>query len=655
MCGISGIIGISSKIVLKEQIVAMTDTLQHRGPDGEGYLLTNAEGLTSGIKEKRPYALVINKSHRQELVLGHRRLSIVDLSDGANQPMCDKSGQYWIVFNGEIYNHVALRKELQNLGCEFSTSHSDTEVILNAYKIWGKDCLDRFNGMWAFCIWDSLENSFFLARDRAGKKPLFYSEHDGLFYFASEINAILSNSAIPRRFNEKGIYDYLTYMMVPAPATLLKDVSKLAAGHYLFIRPGESYKQERYWSPINSHPDWQDSEKIIADELREKLFEAARLRMLADVEVGVLLSGGLDSSINLACLAKYANRPIKAFSVGFENKNGYQNEFSYAKRVAKQFEAEYHELTLTENDFLDFFPDMVRFQGEPIADTANIPIYFIAKEARKKGVKVLLGGEGSDELFVGYELWKLSRQFAEVLEDKTLLTRAARATHRWSPVKNRRLYYYSWYEKVIAGQPVFWSGTELRSEFEKSEILRDSFKERLGKVSSFDSIEKLYQSYQISGSQEKYRWMSAVDLQNRLPDLLLARLDRMLMAASVEGRNPFLDVNVMEYAMRIPAHLKASSGQEKYILKKAFEGILPNDIIYRKKDSFTIPLKQIFGNKEFQNEAAKKIETLNASESIFTNDYIKKVASIHNPAEFWNVANLAFWFDQIKKGQPVGL
>ncbi len=647
MCGIAGIIELQNRQIDPDVLVRMTDEIVHRGPDGEGYLFSNNESYCEQLKLKRPGSIVISKKHHASLAFGHRRLSILDLSSSAGQPMVEASNRYWIIYNGEIYNHSDLRKELKTLGYQFKTDHSDTEVILNAYACWGVSCLQRFNGMWSFCIWDSERDTFFISRDRAGKKPLFYTEHKGCFYFSSEMKAILTNRDIPRELSEHAIYDYLTYMMVPAPETIFKNIFKLPAAHYLLFKAGEKPHPVRYWTPFTEEPDLEPNENEIIEGIRERIFEASRLRMIADVEVGVLLSGGIDSSINLAALSRYATRPIKAFSVGFVNKHGYKNEFEFARKVAAQFKAEYHELTITENDFLEFFPQMIRYQGEPIADTANIPIYYIAKAARETGVKVLLGGEGSDELFVGYELWKLSRQFARLMEGKPRLASMMQFIQRNSPARLRRVFYYSWYEKIKKGQPVFWSGTELRSEKAKISILSSDFLMRIGSYNSFDPMCKWYAEYKHYGG-DRYKWMTASDLQFRLPDLLLARLDRMLMAASVEGRNPFLDVNVIEYAMRIPASLKTNKNEEKYILKKAFEGILPDEIIYRPKDSFTVPITRLFDNKNFKGMALSAISRFNDTTGIFTPKYLDSLNQNSNSAELWNVANLALWHDQYK-------
>lgn len=647
MCGIVGIISLNNSLIVPEEIVNMTDEIAHRGPDGEGFLFTPNFEFGAHLRVQRPNALVVSQDHSQSLGLGHRRLSILDLHTSASQPMTEASGRYWIVFNGEIYNHADLRKELQLLGCKFLTDHSDTEVILNAYASWGVECLQKLNGMWAFCIWDKQENTFFTARDRAGKKPLFYTESAGKFYFASEIQSLLKINTIPKVVDDKAVYDFLTYMMVPAPNTIFKNIYKMPAAHYIFFKPGGQLKLKQYWSPLSNASYHRGTEKQIAEELRELLYASAKLRMVADVGVGVLLSGGLDSGINLACLSKFSTSPIKAFTVGFENKCGYKNEFEYARKVAKHFNADYHELIINEKDFFDFLPEMVRFQGEPIADQANVPLYYISKVAREQNVKVLLGGEGSDELFVGYQHWKIAKQFATIMEGKPVLASIGGFLHQNSPAKNKRSIYHAWYEKVKKEQPIFWSGTELRSEKQKKEILSKEFLNKLGKHDSFGSMKELYTSFKSKNKLDIYDWMTAADLQYRLPDLLLARLDRMMMAASVEGRNPFLDVKVMEFAMKIPPELKTKNNQEKYILKKAFEGILPDEIIYRQKDSFTVPLSQLFKNGTHRDLSITAIHKFNNETGIFSKEFISQLQNDQRSSEFWNITNLALWYEHI--------
>ena len=643
MCGISGIINFNEQPVSGEQILEMTDVMLNRGPDGEGYLLSNSADFCSVLKQKRPKALVVNLEHKQQLVMGHRRLSITDLSYHAAQPMTDSGKRYWIVFNGQIYNHLELRAELETKGYTFKSDHSDTEVILNSYSCWGIDCLQKFNGMWAFCLWDSQENTVFISRDRVGKQPLFYAEQDNTFYFASELNALLSNKNIPRHLDEFAVYDYLTYTNVPAPNTIISAIKKLPAAHYLFFKPGEPVKAKRYWDPISTTAPLELSEKEIIDEIRERLYQSTKQRMSADVKVGMLLSGGVDSSINLACMSKYSTEPVKTFTVGFENKNTYRNEFTYARKIATLFKADYNELIVTEKDFFDFLPHMAYSQDEPIADTANIPIYYLSQLAKAQQVKVLLSGEGSDELFIGYEHWRLIYQFEKVFGKSPLLAGVFEFLHKKSIFKNKRPHYQNWANKVKNHWPVFWSGTELRSENQKRDTLSPDFLSRLGNYNSFGPKKTLYDSLVAAKPYETFEWMTINDIQNRIPDQLLARLDRMLMANSVEGRNPFLDVNLIEFVLRIPSHLKVKNKTEKYLLKKAFEGIIPHEILYRSKDSFAVPINDLFQDSARKKPYMEVIRDFNKDKGIFTEAYLTKLELPSHIKEFWNVLNLALW------------
>lgn len=646
MCGISGILSLNNQPVSGAQLLSMTNALAHRGPDGEGYLLTNNDEYCSALKRERNSALVISLKNAQHIAMGHKRLSVTDLSNAAAQPMTEATGRYWLVFNGQIYNHAELRKELEEKGFRFKTDHSDTEVILNGYKCWGKACVERFNGMWAFCLWDSEENTVFLSRDRAGKQPLFYAIHNNTLYFASELNAILTNRAIDRSLNDFAVYDYLTYASVPAPDTIVKGVKKLPAAHSIFFRPGRDIRPERYWDPISNAPLLSLSEAQIVEDVKEKLFNATKLRMIADVDIGMLLSGGLDSSVILACLSRFSDKPVRSYTVGFENKNKYTNEFEHARRVASVFKAEHNEVVVTQQEFFDFLPEMAYIQDEPIADAANVPIYFVSKRAQEQGVKVLLSGEGSDELFVGYEHWRLIYQFERMLRNQPHLSGLLGYLHKKSVFRHKRPHYQVWCEKVQNGTPVFWSGTELRTEAEKQTILSKAFKSRIGNYSSFMPKSELYKAVTHNREYNTLEWMSINDLSDRLPDQLLARLDRMMMRHSVEGRNPFLDINLIEYLLKVPAHLKVKDRTEKYLLKKAFKGILPDEILSRPKDSFTVPVKQLFENEQKRREYVEVIRNFNKATDIFTEEYISRLVLPKNTKKMWNALNLALWCEK---------
>lgn len=624
----------------------MSAAMADRGPDFEGYLFSNdpeyAGSLMSGKDPAK--TRVTSLQHRQHVGLAHRRLSITDLSIEASQPMSDSEGRYWIVFNGQIYNHPALRTELSKLGYRFKTDHSDTEVILNAYRHWGIDCLSRLNGTWAFCIWDSADNTVFMSRDKVGIRPLYYTIHDHAFFFASEMNAILENKDIPREISEFGIYDFLTYTSIPAPATIYKNIFKLPAAHYLFFKPGEPVSPKRYWDPVSSGQELRLSEAEVIGEVRDRLYASTERQMMADVNVGLLLSGGLDSSVLLACMQKHSPRPVNTYAVGFENNSLYKNEFEYSRKVAARFKSNHTELTISSNDFFDCLPHMAYKQDEPIADTANIPIYLISKKAHHDKVKVLLGGEGSDELFVGYQHWRLIYEFERLFRNRPRLAAGLAFIHRNSFFSHKRPYYQAWSNKLNQQTPAFWSGTELRAEEDKRRILSRDFLATVKGYNSFMPVRPLYDALLGTRPYDTFSWMTSVDLANRLPDLLLARMDRMAMSNSIEGRYPFLDAGLIEFVMKIPASLKVKGGTEKYLLKKAFEDVLPHDVIYRPKDSFTVPLNNLFGPGR-KPQYLEKIRNFNKATGIFSEDYIIKLAAPENIKEFWNVLNLALWHE----------
>lgn len=642
MCGVVGIIGLTKKANV-HNIVGMNDLLAHRGPDGEGFLFSNELDYSAHLATERPQAIISNIIHTSSVAFGHRRLSIIDLSVSAGQPMADITGRYRIVFNGEIYNHRTLRSELEQEGFRFKTDHSDTEVILNAYACWGTDCLKKFNGMWAFCIWDIHENTYFLARDRAGKKPLFYTIHEGVFYFASELKSLLLIPGVSKEISNTSVYSYLAYHSIPAPQTLYKNIYKLPAAHYILLKSGsEKLQLVRYWNPLEISINYKLSIDEIYEEIRGLMREAANYRMIADVEVGMLLSGGVDSSITLAVLSQATSKPIKTFSVGFEETKSYKNEFKYAQQVAKQFHAEYHELVLEEDSFGRFLNQLLALQDEPISDTANIPIYYISKTAREKGITVLLGGEGSDELFIGYQLWQLGNEFQSFFKKKPVVTSIASAIHALPYLKGKRIFYKDWYQRILSNQPVIYNGSEIRNDHSIRSILSKEYLNSIGEYTAFSAVEKLYCEFKESGRTHLYDWLSFCDLNFRLPESLLARFDKMSMAASIEGRTPFMDVHLMEFAFSIPPELKVQQNEGKYLLKKAFEGTLPDNILYRQKDGFTVPMGSMLYHKETLESVQEQIGAFNKENQIFNTHYLDDLYIMPSKSkELWNVLNLA--------------
>ncbi len=386
MCGISGVLAFknSNFQVTAEYLVSMRETLVHRGPDGAGLWI----------------------SPDRRIGLAHRRLSIIDLSDAAAQPMSNGDGSLQMVFNGEIYNHAEIRRELEVRGQRrWKTDHSDTEVILHAFEEWGIDCLQKFRGMFAIALWDTKARRLWLIRDRVGIKPLYYSIHHGRITFASEIKALLQDPDQVRAVNEEALFHYLSFISTPAPDTLFAGIHKLSPGSFVTVDVDGRHRVERYWDVLDhTTPLTSISEEEIAERLLAELRTSVALRTVSDVPVGVFLSGGIDSSTNAALFSESASEKVKTFSVGYDKDyRGCKSELPQASRFAAHIGAIHHERVLTQQDFLDFLPRMVFLQDEPIADPVCMPVYCLSKLAREHGVVVAQAGEGADELFWGYE------------------------------------------------------------------------------------------------------------------------------------------------------------------------------------------------------------------------------------------------------------
>src|SRR6266436_8075540 len=396
MCGIVGVLSFTNSAfqVSEPYLTRMRDVMSHRGPDGAGIFV----------------------SGDRRLGFGFRRLAIIDLSERAMQPMSNEDGTLWVVFNGEIYNHAEIRAELERRGGHrWKTDHSDTEVILHAFEQWGIDCVQKFRGMFAIALWDTKQRQLWLIRDRIGVKPLYYSIHHGRITFASEIKALLEDPDQPRGVNEEALYYYLSFNATPAPLTLFSGIQKLAPGTWLRVNQDGHVQESRYWDVWDhTEPLTNVSEAEIAERIQWELRVAVRLRKISDVPVGVFLSGGIDSSTNAALFSEGDGRPVKTFSIGYDNHYGsYPSELRFARRMAEEVGAEHHERLLTQDHLIDFLPDMVRLQDEPIADPVCVPLYYVSKLARDNGVMVVQVGEGSDEIFGGYDWFRTYLQIEE--------------------------------------------------------------------------------------------------------------------------------------------------------------------------------------------------------------------------------------------------
>jgi asparagine synthase (glutamine-hydrolysing) len=634
MCGIVGALSFrGSKFRITEPYIAqMRDAMAHRGPDGAG-------------------AWISNDGH---VGLGHRRLSIIDLSHAADQPMCNEDQSLWVVFNGEIYNHAAIRDELVSIGrYRWKTDHSDTEVILQAFEQWGIDCIEKFRGMFAIAIWDTNKRELWLIRDRIGVKPLCYSVHHGRITFASEIKALLQDPDQKRAVDEESFYHYLSFLCVPAPRSLFEGVRKLAGGTWLRVSEDGNVQEHRYWDVFDhTTPLVGVAEEEIAERILQELRTAVQLRKVSDVPVGIFLSGGIDSSTNAALFSEGESGAVKTFSIGYDGQyKSYQNELHFARCMAKEVNAEYHERILTQDDLLNFLPDMIRLQDEPIADPVCVPLYYLSKLARDNGVIVCQVGEGSDELFWGYQHWKtmLNLQNYNGLPVPFATKRALLSAMKMAAMGASRPYEIL--RRAVADQPVFWGGAEAFTETHKKQILSPRLRRQFSAMTSWEALQPIRQRFEDKAWEKStLNWMTYLDLNLRLPELLLMRVDKMSMAVSLEGRVPFLDHKFVELAMSIPQAVKTRGGTLKHILKKSVRGIIPDELIDRRKQGFGVP-KEWFtsgvGNyaRREMSEFCERTEFLDREEAF-------KVMDCGQQRLSWCLLNFALWWKQYIEEAP---
>jgi asparagine synthase (glutamine-hydrolysing) len=633
MCGISGIYNFRGKEpVDAELLLKMNYSLKHRGPDDEG--------------------IYIDKN----LGFGHRRLSIVDLS-GGHQPMCNEDGSIWITFNGEIYNHNSLSRTLKELGHKYET-RCDTETILHLYEEKGLDCLEEMEGMFAFAIWDKRIRRLFLARDRLGIKPLYYTFQGGVFIFASEIKAILQHPKVNIDLDETALYHYLTFAATPSPNTLFKNICKLPNGHYLTMDEQGNCKIVTYWDPLaNSHTNGKSyGVEYYAGKIRELLEESIEAKMMSDVPVGAFLSGGIDSTTNVAIMSRLTGRQLETFSVGFKTEAKY-NEFEFARQCAREFETNHHEILIDENDLVKYVPEMVYTQDEPIADPVCVPLYYLSKLARENSVIVLHVGEGSDELFCGYPFWiillklcRLNERYFNLLP--SWLRRAVyQRVKPFFKVFNRRTES-ELLRRASYDQRVFWGGSFVFSEEEKMGLLTSQYKNRNRELDSYSVVERSYQRFKrLRPEGDLLGEMIYFDLNFRLPELLLMRVDKITMSQSIEARVPFLDHRLVEFGMEIPTNVKIANDIPKFILKKAVEGIIPRNIINRKKQGFDAPVREWFSGKLSSYVSEKLLNSPIKKREIFNLPYIEDMLQTHvnrkanHGYRLWNLVNLFSWYE----------
>lgn len=574
MCGIAGILNLDkSEKLSKDVLKKMADTIAYRGPDGEGFFVDTFVGLA------------------------HRRLSIIDL-EGGDQPMFNTRGDISIVFNGEIYNYVELRQELKQLGHTFQSS-SDTEVIIKAYEQWGFGCQEKFNGMWAFAIWDARAQHLFLSRDRLGEKPLNYMQYKNMFLFGSEIKSILAyTGAVTPNSEMNELYMFLGY--VPSPNTFYTDIKKLAAGKYLVVKNGK-INEHTYWDlPAIGESDLRTDAEQINAELNELLFDSVRIRMRSDVPYGAFLSGGLDSSAIVSTMSEISSFPVKTFTIGFEEKAF--DERSNAKIVAEKFKTEHTEEIVDKSSLETSIQKILHHFDEPFADPAAIPTSFLAQSASKH-VKMVLTGDGGDEVFAGYSNYQselFSTKYRKNLPG-FVKTGLPNLVHLLSKIVTGNSRYKLNRVKRVLDSFNMPFDERLISKFIK--IAPDQMKELLNKQ-SYPIEEFISSTLNDCSLKDPFYRLNYYNLKVSLPDQMLVKVDKISMANSLETRAPLLDYRIVELMYQVDKSIKMPSYKDKgvkHCLKKVMANKLPSEIVNRRKQGFEVPLREWFKDGEFEN------------------------------------------------------
>jgi asparagine synthase (glutamine-hydrolysing) len=637
MCGINGIAfsGKSGRTINRAVLERMRDVITHRGPDEEGIFVDGPVGL------------------------GHRRLSIVDVAAG-HQPMTNEDGSLHIVYNGEIYNHADYREELEARGHVYQT-HCDTETVLHLYEEHGVNCVDYLRGMFAFAIWDQRQKQLFVARDRLGVKPLYYVHtDDGSLFFGSEIKTLLEAGAFKPQINYEGLPDYLANHATSGEDTLFQGVKRLLPGHVMVWRDGE-LRVSRYWDvSFVKHVDENRSDKDYIDEWRELFRTSVRLRLMADVPLGMFLSGGIDSSAIAAVMSGMVSDPIKTFSVAFKEREA--NELEYARLVSQTFKTNHHEIVVSPEDFFLNLPKLVWHEDEPLAHPSSVALYFVSLLASRH-VKVVLTGEGSDELLAGYARYK-----------KTILNLALGSRYRsLTPASLRRVL-----RKQIEVMPVARLRQKLLRSFLavepdiesiyfdnfavfprslQPELLSDRTKERVGAADPYVGLREVQKHGDATSLLDRLLY---ADIKTYLHELLMKQ-DQMSMATSIESRVPFLDHKLVEFTSGLPERLKLRGWTTKYVLRQSMKGLLPETILSRPKMGFPVPIGAWFRGpyRSIIDEYVLSDRVLNRG--IFAPDFVRGLAARHQTGgedhaeRLWALVNFEIWQRQFFDGEQPDL
>jgi asparagine synthase (glutamine-hydrolysing) len=631
VCGICGSLSFSDHLKSSpEALLAMRESMIHRGPDDQGSWF----------------------SPDGRVALGHRRLSIVDLSPAGRQPMSNENGDIWIVYNGEVYNHASLRQELEMAGHVYR-SRTDTETVLHLYEELGPDCIERLDGMFAFAIWDDRRGRLFLARDRLGVKPLYYQLTAYGLIFGSEVRAILRHPAVSADLDEESFFHYLTFAFVPAPRTIYAGIDKLAPAEWLMVSRDGSVRRDRYWTPFS--PDVAARTASLSDHAAEEhvlelLRRSVRKRMMSDVPFGVFLSGGVDSSTNVALMAEVSDEPVRTYSIAPKQYSAY-DELGYARLVADWCGSDHHEIKIGVDDLMGFLPLLPAYQDEPVSDWTGVSQYFVTKLARETGTVVIQVGEGADEIFHGYRGYAQHRHVVRPFQ--RLLPRGARvlvahgvgrASHHLGRFGRHSDALLDAADNSI---PYRGGGLVFRGPL-KEEVLVGS-----GRFANSYRIPEAYwrEIDEINPAADVFQRISYLEIKQRLAELLLMRMDRVTMACSVEGRDPFLDHHLVEFVFSLPPRLKYRRGVGKVVLKNAVRDLLPPEVTTRKKQGFGTPAKEWLRGP-FGPEAHRAVRTSSLRErGLLHYEVLDRLFAEHRAGsndwscQLWNIYNISRWYD----------
>ena len=631
MCGITGFVDFQNKST-RSVLQQMNDTLHHRGPDGEGLEFV-----------QQPLAVV---------GMAHRRLSIIDLSEGGKQPKQYK--HFTITFNGEIYNYNEIKKELTVLGHQFN-SHSDTEVLLHSYEEWGTKAVDKLIGMFAFVIFDAARNELFCCRDRAGVKPFFYSFQNDVFLFASELKALLQHPAFDKKINMDAVASFLQFGYVPHPHCIYQQTSKLSPGHHLTLNlASKEMVINQYWNVY----DYYNKPKLTIDlneaitQTEALLISACQYRMVSDVPVGIFLSGGYDSSVVTALLQHQSSTKLKTFTIGFKDDG--INEAHHAKAVAQHLGTDHYDYICTEKEALDIVPTLPYYYDEPFADSSAIPTTLVSKMAKQQ-VTVAISADAGDEVFAGYNRYEYLQKFGGKIQSMPWFARNAlsglmsKVDADAIPILRTKYLFHSRYEKVkqlLLEPDDRKMNLALSKQFTEQDVTKLLKQSWTSVSSAFDSNELSAETYDVISS------IMAIDYQTYLVDDIMQKVDRATMTHSLEGREPFLDHRVIEWAAQLPTSYKYHKGITKYILKEIAHRYIPKDIMERPKMGFGVPV-----NNWLVNELRPlvdhylSVEYL-AKQGIFNTQYVVDLKAAfykgkkEKAEKIWYLLMFQLWFEQ---------